>query len=115
MHRPCDRSTSGVFRYHEEASPAGADRGQERVRGNGVKAVKEVRACSVMQTKCVSFLSQIPEKTNLKEEIFLLVHGFRDFNPWLTGFKEEMPCRRVWWSKAAHLMATQKQKKRWGR
>jgi hypothetical protein len=45
------------------------------------------------KVKSIAFLCQsafhhydkIPEKINLKEEKFIIAHGFKDFSPWL-GF-----------------------------
>jgi hypothetical protein len=55
--------------------------------------------------------------SNLKEEIFILAHGFRDFSPWLAGSlafssmaRRKHPGARSWWRKAVHFMEARNQR-----
>jgi hypothetical protein len=57
------------------------------------------------------------ENINLKKKRFTLAHGFRTFCPWSLGsivpgpvVRQSITVERMWWSRAACLMAAEKPK-----
>jgi hypothetical protein len=69
---------------------------------------------SIYQTFC--HCDKIPGKNNLKEEGFILAHGFRAFRPWSAGSitlglrQDKMSWQRKHGAEAARLRVAGKQK-----
>jgi hypothetical protein len=71
---------------------------------------------------CVSLfvtVNKTPERNNLREEGFILVHSFGGFSPCAIDYISFGPVARqkhqaggTWWRKAAHIMTVRKQRDR---
>jgi hypothetical protein len=58
---------------------------------------------------------KISEINNLREDRFILAHGFRGFSPWLAGSialrpvaRQKYGGKRAWWRKAIRFMRARK-------